>query len=412
MADRSRSRRRVKTTRTIINARTMLDGTGSAARSDVAIVIENGRIASIDRGAAKSGHSSETNVVDGGSLTAVPGMINMHAHLDSMCGPDFAITARLATEGASALAAAHNAWVTLCSGVTTVRDLGNPFGVAIAVRDAIERGLLRGPRIIAAGKLICMTGGHGWYVGIEADGPHEMRKAVRENLKAGADCIKVIATGGVLSPGVEVEHSQLELDELEVAVSEAHRAGRRVAAHAIGTDGVKNALRAGVDTVEHGCYLDAEAIDLFLSTKAVYVPTLSAPHWLREHRDELPPYAARKTEAVYEAHRESFAAALRAGVRIAAGTDAGTPFNHHDLFAHELQLMHELGMSAEDVLMCATSRASAALGLEGECGTLAPGRSADIVLVDGDPRADLRALERVRMVFARGRAIATRDDVA
>jgi imidazolonepropionase-like amidohydrolase len=402
----------VKTTRTIINARTMLDGTGSAARSDVAIVIENGRIASIDRGAAKSGHSSETNVVDGGSLTAVPGMINMHAHLDSMCGPDFAITARLATEGASALAAAHNAWVTLCSGVTTVRDLGNPFGVAIAVRDAIERGLLRGPRIIAAGKLICMTGGHGWYVGIEADGPHEMRKAVRENLKAGADCIKVIATGGVLSPGVEVEHSQLELDELEVAVSEAHRAGRRVAAHAIGTDGVKNALRAGVDTVEHGCYLDAEAIDLFLSTKAVYVPTLSAPHWLREHRDELPPYAARKTEAVYEAHRESFAAALRAGVRIAAGTDAGTPFNHHDLFAHELQLMHELGMSAEDVLMCATSRASAALGLEGECGTLAPGRSADIVLVDGDPRADLRALERVRMVFARGRAIATRDDVA
>jgi imidazolonepropionase-like amidohydrolase len=402
----------VKTTRTIINARTMLDGTGSAARSDVAIVIENGRIASVDRGAAKSGHSSETNVVDGGSLTAVPGMINMHAHLDSMCGPDFAITARLATEGASALAAAHNAWVTLCSGVTTVRDLGNPFSVAIAVRDAIERGLLRGPRIIAAGKLICMTGGHGWYVGIEADGPHEMRKAVRENLKAGADCIKVIATGGVLSPGVEVEHSQLELDELEVAVSEAHRAGRRVAAHAIGTDGVKNALRAGVDTVEHGCYLDAEAIDLFLSTKAVYVPTLSAPHWLREHRDELPPYAARKTEAVYEAHRESFAAALRAGVRIAAGTDAGTPFNHHDLFAHELQLMHELGMSAEDVLMCATSRASAALGLEGECGTLAPGRSADIVLVDGDPRADLRALERVRMVFARGRAIATRDDVA
>jgi imidazolonepropionase-like amidohydrolase len=397
----------VSAVRTIINARSMLDGTGSAARSDVAIVIENGRIAAIEpAGASKTG-TSETNVVDGGSLTAMPGMINMHAHLDSMCEPDFAITARLATEGPSALAAAHNAWVTVRSGVTTVRDLGNPFAVAIAVRDAIGLGRLRGPRILAAGKLICMTGGHGWYIGIEADGPHEMRKAVRENLKAGADCIKVIATGGVLSPGVEVEHSQLALDELEVAVSEAHRAGRRVAAHAIGTDGVKNALRAGVDTVEHGCYLDAEAIELFLRRNAVYVPTLSAPHWLREHRDELPAYAARKADAVYGAHRESFAAALKAGVRIAAGTDAGTPFNHHDLFAHELRLMNELGMSAEDVLLSATSRAAAALGLEMECGTIAPGRSADIVLVEGDPRADVRACERVRMVFARGHEIAT-----
>jgi len=396
--------------RTVINARTMLDGTGSAARSGVAIVIEDGRIAAIESPGAIKTQTSATNVVDGGSLTALPGMINMHAHLDSMCGPDFAITARLATEGASALAAAHNAWVTVRSGVTTVRDLGNPFGVAIAVRDAIDRGHLRGPRILAAGKLICMTGGHGWYIGIEADGPHEMRKAVRENLKAGADCIKVIATGGVLSPGVEVEHSQLQVDELEAAVSEAHRAGRRVAAHAIGTDGVKNALRAGVDTVEHGCYLDAEAIELFLRTNAVYVPTLSAPYWLREHRDELPPYAARKTDAVYEAHRESFVAALKAGVRIAAGTDAGTPFNHHDLFAHELRMMRELGMGAEDVLLSATSRAAAALGLEAECGTIAPGRSADIVLVDGDPRADVRAFERVRMVFARGRTIATHDD--
>jgi imidazolonepropionase-like amidohydrolase len=393
--------------RTIITARSMLDGTGSAARSDVAIVIEDGRIAAIER---DGGRTSEATKVDGGALTAIPGMINMHAHLDSMCEADFAIAARLATEGPSALAAAHNAWLTLRSGVTTVRDLGNPFGVALAVRDAIERGLLRGPRILAAGKLICMTGGHGWYIGIEADGPHEIRKAVRENLKAGADCIKVIATGGVLSPGVEVEHSQLELDELAVAVTEAHRAGRRVAAHAIGADGVKNALRAGVDTVEHGCYLDAEAIGLFKSTNAVYVPTLSAPHWLREHRDELPAYAARKTDAVYAAHRESFAAALKAGVRIAAGTDAGTPFNHHDLFAHELRLMHELGMSADDVLMSATSRAAAALGLEKECGTLAPGRSADIVLVDGDPRSDVRAFERVRMVFARGRAIAIHDD--
>ena len=386
----------------------MLDGTASAARTDVAILIEGGRIISIDRaGAFKS--SSDTHIVDGGRLTAIPGMINMHAHLDSMCGPDFAIAARFATEAGSALAAAHNAAVTLRSGVTTVRDLGNPFAVAIAVRDAVERGLVRGPRILAAGKIVCMTGGHCWFIGLESDGPHEMRKAVRENLKAGADCIKVIATGGVLSPGVEVGHAQLDVDELTVAVNEAHRAGRRVAAHAIGSAGVKNALRAGVDTIEHGCYLDDDAIGLFRTADATYVPTLSAPYWLRRHIEELPAYAARKTNEVFEAHRESFAAALRSGVRIAAGTDAGTPFNYHGLFAHELLLMTELGMSAEEALLSATSRAAAALGLERECGTLAPGFSADIALVDGDPRNDIAALARVRMVFARGRSVGLED---
>ncbi|HEY5093869.1 MAG TPA: amidohydrolase family protein [Candidatus Eremiobacteraceae bacterium] len=391
--------------RTIVNVRAMLDGTGSAARTGVAIVIENGRIAAIERAHKSRAATDETHVIDGGALTAVPGLINMHAHLDSMCGPDFAIAARLATEAASALAAAHNAWRTVRSGVTTVRDLGNPFGVAIALRDAIERGHLRGPRVLAAGKIVCMTGGHCWYIGLESDGPHEMRKAVRENLKAGADCIKVIATGGVLSPGVEVGHAQLDIDELSVAVNEAHRAGRRVAAHAIGAAGVKNALRAGVDTIEHGCYLDAESIALFQSGGATYVPTLSAPYWLRKHVDELPAYAARKTNEVYDAHRESFAAALKAGVRIAAGTDAGTPFNNHDMFAHELVLMTELGMSPEDALLSATSRAATALGLDGECGTLAPGLSADIALVDGDPRTDVSALGRIRMVFARGRCI-------
>jgi imidazolonepropionase-like amidohydrolase len=409
MAGIRRGCRGMSVKRTIVNARAMLDGTGSAARSGVAIVIEDGRIAAIDRGGSSSGRSSETRVIDGGSLTAIPGLINMHAHLDSMCGPDFAIAARLATEAASALAAAHNAWITLRSGVTTVRDLGNPFGVAIALRDSIERGLLRGPRIVAAGRIVCMTGGHCWFIGLEADGPHEMRKAVRENLKAGADCIKVIATGGVLSPGVEVGHAQLDVDELSIAVEEAHRAGRRVAAHAIGSAGVKNALRAGVDTIEHGCYLDAESIALFQSGDATYVPTLSAPYWLRKHADELPAYAVRKTNEVYDAHRESFTAAVKAGVRIAAGTDAGTPFNQHDTFAHELVLMTELGMSAEETFLSATSRAAATLGLEKECGTLVPGTCADIALVDGDPRSDVTSLGRVRMILARGSSVSPDD---
>jgi imidazolonepropionase-like amidohydrolase len=250
-----------------------------------------------------------------------------------------------------------------------------------------------------------MTGGHGWFIGIESDGPHEMRKAVRQNLKLGADCIKVIATGGVLSPGVEVGSSQLDEDELAVAVREAHKAGRRVAAHAIANAGIKNALRAGVDTIEHGCFLDAEAVDMMKSAKTWYVPTLCAPHALHERRGDVPAYVARKTEEVYEAHRESFKLALRKGVRIATGTDAGTPFNLHEGYAIELTLMSELGMPADRVLSAATVDAAEALGLSGEIGVLAEGACADVVAIDGDPLRDLAAARRVKCVMSRGRLV-------
>jgi imidazolonepropionase-like amidohydrolase len=291
--------------------------------------------------------------------------------------------------------------------VTTVRDLGTKYGAAIAVRDAVNKGWVAGPRILSAGKLVCMTGGHGWFIGHETDGPDEMRKTIRQNLKRGADCIKVIATGGVLSPGVEVGSSQLDPDELAAAVKEAHKADRRVAAHAIGNEGIKNALRAGVDTIEHGCYLDDEAIKLFKKTGATYVPTLCAPHFLHAHLNDVPEYARRKTEQVYEAHRASFKRALRAGVTIAAGTDAGTPFNRHELFATELALMTALGMEPEQALHAATTGAARAAGLESETGTLSEGKSADLILVDGDPRKDIKATARVAGLMVRGAWLAT-----
>ncbi len=269
------------------------------------------------------------------------------------------------------------------------------------MRDAIAHGWVTGPRILSAGKLVCMTGGHGWFIGHESDGPDEIRKSVRQNLKRGADCIKVIATGGVLSPGVEVGASQLDPDELEMAVREAHKADRRVAAHAIGNQGIKNALRAGVDTIEHGCYLDAEAIALFKKHGATYVPTLCAPHFLMANLDVVPPHVVRKTKQVYDAHRESFRLALRKGVTIAAGTDAGTPFNYHDAFATELELMTGLGMSREAALDAATAGAAKAAGLA-DAGTLAEGMSADLVLLEGDPRKDISATKRVRGVMVRG----------
>jgi imidazolonepropionase-like amidohydrolase len=229
-----------------------------------------------------------------------------------------------------------------------------------------------------------------------------MRKAVRENLKLGADCIKVIATGGVLSPGVEVGSSQLDVDEMEVAVREAHKAKRRVAAHAIGAAGIVNALRAGVDTLEHGCYLNDSSLALLRSGKVTYVPTLAAPYNLYAHLNELPDYAARKTREVYDAHRESFRRAMKASVPIGAGADSGTPFNFHSKFVTELECMVALGMSTEQALAATGPVAAAALGLSDEIGTLEVGKSADVVLVDEDPRKDITSLRNVRAVVARG----------
>jgi imidazolonepropionase-like amidohydrolase len=336
-------------------------------------------------------------------LVALPGLINLHGHLDMDGSADFMTSALGLTEQTGALLGAHSAREALHAGITTLRDLGTKYATAISVRDAVEKGWINGPRIVAAGKVVCMTGGHCWFLGREADGPHEIRKAVRENLRAGADCIKVIATGGVLSAGVEPGNTQLDQDELDVAVREAHKAGRRVAAHAIGTAGIHNALRAGVDTVEHGCYLDDAALALFKSSSATYVPTLAAPYCLYRHLAELPDYAARKTREVYEAHRESFRRAIRAGVPIAAGADSGTPFNYHSAFAIELECMVELGMSAEQALATTGRNAAAALNRKTEIGTLEEGKVADVVFLADDPRRDIRALRDVKAVVARGR---------
>jgi imidazolonepropionase-like amidohydrolase len=388
--------------RTLVRAKLVLTAAGAKGIANGSVLVEDGRIAAVGARSAVERRAKGAKIIDAGARTVMPGMINLHAHLDSECGPDFLTAALLISEANAVMTCVDSARRTLHAGVTTVRDLGTKYAAAIAVRDAVRKGWVTGPRILSAGVVVCMTGGHGWFIADETDGPDEMRKTVRRNLKRGADCIKVIATGGVLSPGVEVGSSQLDQDELEVAVREAHKADRRVAAHAIGNAGIKNALRAGVDTIEHGCYLDDEAIKLFKKTGAAYVPTLCAPHFLHEHLAEVPDYARRKTEQVYEAHRASFKRALRAGVPIAAGTDAGTPFNRHELYATELALMVALGMSTEQALYAATEGAAAAAGLSAETGALEAGKSADLILVEGDPRKDITATSRVRGVMMRG----------
>ncbi|HET9342065.1 MAG TPA: amidohydrolase family protein [Candidatus Eremiobacteraceae bacterium] len=391
---------------TAILARLVFTGPELRPIRNGCVVVEGDRIVAVGPRSSLAKRALDGSTIDLGDAALLPGFINLHVHLDFDGNPDFLNAAKLIDEQTSTLLAVDSAARALAAGVTTVRDLGNKYAVAIALREASAKGWIRAPRIVAAGKAICMTGGHGWFIGLESDGPHDMRKAVRQNLKLGADCIKVIATGGVLSPGVEVGSAQLDEDELVVAVREAHKAGRRVAAHAIANVGIKNALRAGVDTIEHGCYLDDEAVDMMKKRGAWYVPTLRAPQAMYG-LEGLAPYVVRKVNQVYDAHRESFKLALKKGVKIATGTDAGTPFNGHGDYAIEMRLMTELGMSAERALRAGTVDAADALGIKGEIGEITAGACADLVAIDGDPLRDIGATRRVRAVVSRGRMSTT-----
>jgi imidazolonepropionase-like amidohydrolase len=249
-----------------------------------------------------------------------------------------------------------------------------------------------------------MTGGHGHFIGREADGPDAVRRATRTELKAGADFIKAMATGGVLTPGVEPDHGGLRQDELLEVARTAHDSGRRTACHAIGGRGIKNALRAGIDSIEHGFHLDDEALEMAVANGTFLVPTLIAIESITANagRPELPDWVVRKAEAESGAHRAAFAAALAAGVNIAAGTDAGTPFNPHGDLARELRLMVDYGMTPLQAIVAATGSAARNLDIHQQVGTIADGKQADLILVPGDPAADITRLGQVALVMQRG----------
>ena len=301
------------------------------------------------------------------------------------------------------LHAVENACKSIKAGVTTVRDLGSSNAIAADVRDAIEQGRISGPRMRAAGAVLCMTGGHGWPIGRAVDSPWDARKAVREQMWAGADCIKLIATGGVMTKGAVPGNAQLTPEELAAAIDEAHRHGLRVAAHAIGTQGIKNALRAGIDSIEHGHMLDDEAIALFKERAVYLVPTLSAPTCILAHIEDghQPEYVVEKARTVNEAMLTNIRHAYESGVRIAGGSDAGTPYNYHENYAQEVELMWALlGMTPQQALHAATNVAAELVGRNR--GILALGEPADMLLLRRDAGEDVRALREPQLVFKNG----------
>lgn len=380
----------------IVRAGVLYDGTLDPPKRSVDVVVEGGTVKDIR--AAQEGGAH-----DRAAACVTPGLVNCHAHLEMNGEPDTMSALTLLTQNQRLVRSIESARKTVTSGVTTIRSVGASFAIDATVRDAINQSRIPGPRMRAAGAVICMTGGHGWFVGRQVDSPWEARKAVREQLFAGADCIKLIATGGVLTKGAVPGNAQLTYDELEAAIDEAHRHGLRVAAHAIGTEGIKNALRAGVDSIEHGHMLDDEAIALFKERGAYLVPTLSAPTCMLEHLEDgnLPQYVIDKAKYVNEAMLRNIRRAYESGVTIAGGSDAGTPYNYHENYAYEVELMHTLlGMSPQQALHATTALGAELVGLHR--GTLAPGEPADLLLLDGDIASGLATLRRPAAIMKGG----------
>ena len=380
----------------ILRAGILYDGSLNEPRRNVDLEIAGDRIIEIR-------NAGDGTSYDRAAACVTPGLVNAHVHLEMSGEADTMGALARMTQNQRVLHAVENAAKSVRSGVTTVRDVGSSYGISADVRDAINTGRIPGPQMRVSGFVLCMTGGHGHFVGREIDGPWDARKAVREQMKAGADCIKMIATGGVLTKGAVPGNAQLLPEELVAGIDEAHRHGLRVASHAIGTEGIKNALRAGIDSIEHGHLLDDEAIELFKSRATYLVPTLTAPTCIMENarNGSQPEFVIRKAEALSEAMATNIRSAYEAGVKIAGGSDAGTPYNYHDNYAYEVELMHRLlGMTPLQALHAATAVAAELIGLHR--GIIAAGEPADLLLLDDDAGSNIRALRDPQAVIKAG----------
>ena len=343
-------------------------------------------------------------VVDLGGKTMLPGIFNCHVHMCSDAGNG---QKEHLSDAASAIRGIKNLRILVNSGVTYIRDAGSPNYIDIDLHEAQLRGDIIAPEMQTAGRCICMTGGHGHDSGREADGPDDCRKAAREQLKAGASWIKVMATGGVMTKGVEPGSPQLTEEELRAAIEEAHKAGAKSFTHAQGMEGIKNALRAGVDSIEHGFFMDDWCFNFMKEHNVFFVPTLAAPYWIKVHGTAagIPDYMVRKVENTIEAHQDTFRRAHKAGVKIALGTDAGTPFNKYDLTCYECVLMVENGMTPMEAIQCGTINAAELLSVDATHGSITPGKRANFSIFEEDPLNDIHALLNCAMTVIGGKVV-------
>ena len=404
---------------TVIHAGTLLAIPGEAPENNQSIIIEGKRIVRIEDGFVDPASvAGDATVIDLSDKFVLPGLMDMHVHLLFELGPNSRMDALQVTTSMQAMKGAMHAMRTLDAGFTTVRDLGGKPEAIYALRDAVNKGYVPGPRIIAAGSSLAATGGHGDVDGVKAelltlwtpeticDGPYDCRRATRYAVKYGADWIKITATGGVLSDTATGTGQQMTDDELQEIMDTAHGLGVMVAAHAHGTDGINAALRAGVDTIDHGSFLDRESLRLFRQTGAYLVPTLLPSYKIPPQMEGNPFFTEAikaKAFAASAASKTNFASAYQSGVKIAFGTDTGV--TKHGENAEEFGLMVENGMTEMDAIRSATVVSAELLQKSDALGTIESGKIADIIAVETSPLDDITVLEHVSVVIKDGKQV-------
>lgn len=365
--------------------------TPSGWRANSNILVRDGRI----EGVGTATRDSAAHHVSVAGAFVIPGLINIHSHLTFYQGADSASDAQIA------LTSARQAREALLAGITTVRDVGGMRHIDIALRDGIENGNIEGPRLHVSGKIICMTGGHTYPRAREADGEDDVRRAVREQVKAGADLIKFMASGGVARPEESPDDLQFTLGELRAGVDEAHRMKRHVAVHAHPKAAMLCAVRAGVDFIEHATYLDDEVVEACLENNVAVVPTFGVYKHI-SLSETLPKPMVENAKRIYDEKVRRFERARQAGIRWGVGLDNGTFYPPHDYYT-ELECLMEAGVSAEEALSAATSGNAALLGKDDQVGSIEPGFKADFVVLSDDPVTRPRTIEAPLVVVKAGK---------
>lgn len=399
----------------MIRTGTLIDGTGGKPLRNRVIVVEGNTI-------TFCGEESELkdipdSVLDLSAYTVLPGLMDCHVHTSFNGEPNYYDVVLKQSTAYRTLTSLRNVQNDLHAGFTTIRVMGEKSHLDIALKNAIQEGIVAGPRIVASGQNITVTGGHAdlWLApdikyeqglgGIITDGPEGFRKAARIQLKYGADVIKLVVTGGIMSTGGDPGMPYHSPEEIRAAVREAHRLGKKAAAHCHGATGARISVEQGVDTIEHGTYLstEPEVIDLMAEKGAFLVPTLKATLLPEENIDQLPDFYVRKSREAQGYAMKSVQYAMKAGVKIATGTDAGSPGNRHGENAEELEMLVKAGMTEMQAIVAATRTSSECVGLDAQVGTLEPGKWADIIAVKKDPLSDITALKHIEFLMKNGK---------